>query len=138
MYHVAATVTPGLLYTSSFMHSVRTCCTRTTILKHGRYVYPIYAFIQRGRFDLLPALLINTFLFNNKIYTDTKWKLYTIYNGIYYTWDKNTCTSQCRKWNSIMCRDVKPYQLRSKFIQKKEKIAYDLSDLRSWIPLHIQ
>jgi len=42
-------------------------------------------------------------------------------NGIYFTWDKNTCTSQCRKWNSIMCRDVKLYQLGSKFIKKNIK-----------------
>ena len=28
------------------------------------------------------------------------------------------CTSQCRKWNSIICGDVKLYQLRSKFIKK--------------------
>ena len=49
-----------------------------------------------------------------------KWKVYTIYNGCYYTWDKNnnTCTSQCRKRNSIMCRDVKCYQLGRKFIRK--------------------
>jgi len=53
---------------------------------------------------------------NTKIYTHPKWKLYTVYNGIYYTWDKNTCTSQCRKWNSIMCTDIKLYQLGSKFI----------------------
>ena len=55
------------------------------------------------------------------IYTHTKWKLYTVYNGIYYTWDKNTCTSQCRKWNSIMCTDIKLYQLGNKFINLKKK-----------------
>jgi len=32
---------------------------------------------------------------------------------------KSICsTSQCRKWNSIICRDVKLYQLGSKFIKK--------------------
>ena len=48
----------------------------------------------------------------------TKNHLYTVYNGINYTWNKNTCTSQCRKWNSIICRDVKLYQFIKK-IQKK-------------------
>ena len=71
------------------------------------------------------------------IYTHPKWKFYTVYNGIYYTWYKNTCTSQYRKWNSIMCRDVKRYQLESKFIKKIQKKAYNLPDLRPWIPLHI-
>jgi len=37
----------------SFMHSVRTCCTRITIFKHGRYSYQSNVFIQHGRFDLL-------------------------------------------------------------------------------------
>jgi len=37
-----------------------------------------------------------------------------VYNGIYYTLDKNISTAHCRKWNSIMCRDVKLYQLGSK------------------------
>ena len=27
----------------------------------------------------------------------------------------NTCTSQCRKWNSVICRDVKLYQLGHEF-----------------------
>jgi len=38
---------------SSFMHLVRTCCTRITIFKQGRYSYRGNAFIQHGRFDLL-------------------------------------------------------------------------------------
>jgi len=38
---------------SSFMHRVRTCCTRITIFKHGRYSYQSNAFIQHGRFHLL-------------------------------------------------------------------------------------
>jgi len=29
-----------------------------------------------------------------------------VYNGIYYAWEKNTCTSQCSKWNAIMFTDV--------------------------------
>ena len=48
-------------------------------------------------------------------------KRYTVYNGIYYTLNKNTWTSQCRKWNSIICRDGKLYQLGSKFIKKEKK-----------------
>jgi len=45
-----------------------------------------------------------------------KMKTLHFYNEIYYAWGKkNTCTLQCRIW-SIICRDVKLYQLGSKFI----------------------
>ena len=36
-------------------------------------------------------------------------------------YEKKTCTSQCRKWNSIMCRDVKRYQLGSELIKETQK-----------------
>ena len=38
---------------SSFMHCVRTCCTRIMVFKYGRYSHRSDAFIQPGRFDLL-------------------------------------------------------------------------------------
>ena len=55
------------------------------------------------------------------MYTHPKWKCCTVYNGIYFIWDKNTCTSQCRKWNSIMCRDVKRLPVGESVYKKKEK-----------------
>ena len=50
--------------------------------------------------------------------THPKWKLYTVYNRIYYTWDKNTCTFKCRKWNQSCVGMLNFYQLGSKFIKK--------------------
>jgi len=44
---------------------------------------------------------------NGKYNVDSpKMKTLHFYDGIYYEWHKNTCTSQCRKWNSIICKSV--------------------------------
>ena len=44
------------------------------------------------------------------MYTHSKWKLYTVYNGIYYTWDKTPVPHSVGMLNF--------YQLGSKFIKK--------------------
>ena len=43
-----------------------------------------------------------------------KMKTLHVYNGIYYAWEENTCTSRCRMWNLIICRGVKLYQIIKK------------------------
>ena len=60
------------------------------------------------------------------------------YNGIYCTWDKKNNTSQCRKWNSIMWKSVKLYQLWSEIMKENPQNIKHSSDLRSWLSLYIQ
>jgi len=47
-------------------------------------------------------------------YTHPQWKLYTFIKEFSMHKKKNICASKCRKWNSIIFRDVKFYQLVSK------------------------
>ena len=56
----------------------------------------------------------------------------------YYARDKNTCTSQCRQWNSIILEMLNFISWGVSFKKKIKMKSQDLSDLRSWIPLYIQ
>ena len=90
------------------------------IWKDWRRSVPTEACVTTGGMYWVIKMLFN--------YTHPKWKLYTVYNGIYYTGDKNTSPILP---NSIICRDVKLYQLGSKFIKKIHRILSEIKVINS-------
>ena len=61
-------------------------------------------------------------------YTHQKRKLYIFIMVFIIDEKTNTNISQCREWNSIVCKSAKLYQLES-FLQNNQRKSHDLSEL---------
>ena len=87
-----------------------------------------YTLGRQGTNSKIPLLLEETATLTQHENVTLLKKMLHFYNVIYYAWGKNTYmyTSQCSRWNSIMCKSVKLYQLLIDFKKQQHSRNFQM------------